>query len=378
VFILFYPRNPQFHYKGEKKDEKDNRCYLDGIDHDARRVRSPGGTGNGNNPAAPDKPETPANPANPANPTDPDTSPPPADTVVTIPELGEGEPADISLAYAHYIREALKGKGAAEVAITEETANFTPVFSNGEWLVGGPDVLIKTNLYEKYKLNGAFVDSGVEIMSGVKVVRDGADDKAKIACNRDVKAMDILYALGYSGTSWPVEGVELRNEGGGSMIPGANIKIHGGKWNEENNNPVSFAAFGEYASLLNSLGAYPSQGGSVLPDNSWVVIDSPGADANVAGNGIYEFYPAYYSPSSDAVVSDAGNMAMLPQFWPVVKTSGVVLTGRGGRTRRRRGTWAAWRPPRPSAKPPPRPADIRLASPAPTSWATWPSPWRTI
>jgi hypothetical protein len=243
--------------------------------------------------------------------------------------LSAESPAEISLAYVHYIRAALKGKGGTGVSVTETTA-FTPVFSSGEWIKGSARYnLIIQNLYDNYKVENKFTESGVEVMSGIKIARDGADDKCKVVYSRDIKVLDLSYIADYTDSQWPVNGIDLKKGGSGNIIPETSIKIHEGKWNETSYGTVSFSTFTEYAELLRSIGAYPAQGNAMRPDNGSVQIVSAGADANIMSNGIYDFILCYYNPSgAGAAGADEEGRALLPE-WGVYGQFSAVLDGVG-------------------------------------------------
>jgi hypothetical protein len=133
----------------------------------------------------------------------------------------------LSLAYVHHLRRALEATAGAGKTITIDTTDLTPAFNSGEWIQGTADA-IRFSLYDAYKVANKFTDSGVETMNGVRVVRDGSDDKCKIVYNRDIKIGDLTYNSNASGQC-PTIGIGLTKEENGNIIPDASIKIHGGR-----------------------------------------------------------------------------------------------------------------------------------------------------
>jgi uncharacterized repeat protein (TIGR02543 family) len=79
--------------------------------------------------------------------------------------LKSSEAADISLAWVHYLRKATTDAkpGITITEVNADESKFTPVFSSTEWFNGSTSWETK-NLYSQYKVSGAFVDSGREII----------------------------------------------------------------------------------------------------------------------------------------------------------------------------------------------------------------------
>jgi uncharacterized repeat protein (TIGR02543 family) len=233
----------------------------------------------------------------------------------------------VSLAWVHYLRKALESASPASVDI--DTTNLTPVFSSGEWLTDSID------LYSAYKINNKFDSALTNIMNGVKITKDGGDDKCKIIYAKDIKVSDIAIAGSISMKPYPFNTIGLEKEGAANIIPDENIKIHGGKVGSSvyyyDANVDNFAS---YQIILNSINAYPMQNNACRPDNCIVNIASVGTSSNVAGNGMYDFILAYYNPPANSQeaapggsnyygATEGNKKSLLPQ-WPA---SGLTFDG---------------------------------------------------
>jgi hypothetical protein len=237
----------------------------------------------------------------------------PADTVGLVGKTVAFDAAaldDISVARLHYIRKSFADTGAVIGVAAADPAKLTSVFNSGEWVQGALE-LIRFSLYDTYKVANKFTDAGMKIMNGIKLARDGSDDKCddkcKIVYGRDIKVGDLAYA---SGGLWPTNGIGLAQEEKGNIIPGTAIKIHGGRFNDINYNDVAFSDFAAYIALLDSINANPIKTG-IRPDSSSVQITSIDSNSNVISNEIYDFVLDYYNPDA---ASDEAERARLPQW----------------------------------------------------------------
>jgi hypothetical protein len=237
------------------------------------------------------------------------------EAALTIPNYADGAvfdaaaPADSSLARVHYIRKAFADVGVVIGGASDDPAKLTPVFSGGEWVQGCPEYnLFASYLYDTHKAANKFTDAGVEIMSGIRVARDGSDGKYKIVYGRNIKVGELTYNNNAS-SQWLAIGIGLAKEGTGTIIPDADIKIHeGGR--DGVYAGVKISNFATYIALLDSINANLIKTG-VRSDNSSVQITSVGSNFNVISNGIYDFVLACYNPAADA--SYEGDRARLPQ-----------------------------------------------------------------
>jgi hypothetical protein len=101
--------------------------------------------------------------------------------------------------------------------------------------------------------------------------------------------------------------------------------VLGGRIGEESNSsyyPV-VNDWATYREVLDEAGLSPASGR--LLDHSKVVIQSPGADANVMSNGMYDFVLAYYNPKADG--SPASGTQDLKARLPSWPASGLTFDG---------------------------------------------------
>jgi hypothetical protein len=240
-------------------------------------------------------------------------------------------PADVSLAYVHYLREAISAAKPGIAIAVNVPSGITPVFSSKEWLtlnISG-DAAVK-DLYATYLSASTYTNfdsDGIEILNGIKVFKHPSDNKPMIAYNRDIKVSDVaLDANNGFGMQYQFHGLGLKKETSGNISPiGDNpISIHGGKDDYSSDcYDSTISSFSDYEALLKEAGLYPA--GTMLADHSKISITTAGSNgANVMSNGIYDFILAYHNPKAGGTFADGTDLkARLPQ-WPA---SGLTLDG---------------------------------------------------
>jgi hypothetical protein len=239
-------------------------------------------------------------------------------------------PADISLAYVHHVREALKAACATgAISVNAPDDKFTPVFSSHDWWAADAsnrvvkDLYATNNVYSSASTYSDFSNGGIEIMNGIKVFKHPSDGKYIIVYNRSIKTSEVALGVGnYWNVQYSFHGLGLKKgENGNISSIGSNpISIHGGDsagWDYDNN-AVDFAT---YKFFLDEAGLYPSE--TMLPDHL-VVINAAGSNgANVMANGIYDFVLAYYNPKADGTFDGSDLSARLPSW----SASGLTFDG---------------------------------------------------
>jgi hypothetical protein len=218
-------------------------------------------------------------------------------------------PANVSLAYVHYVREAIKAakSGIVITAVSAPEDTFTPVFKESEWWTSNFSFETVKDLYSAYSsapvYSGNFAADGIEILDGIKVFKDSSDDKPMIVYDRAIKTSEVALGVGNRyGVNYSFHGLGLKQEASGSISPvEGSITIHGGYNGSRlyDDNTVDFTT---YKNLLGEAGLYPSE--NLLPDHSKVNINAAGsAGNNIAENGMYDFILAYYNPASTGATS---------------------------------------------------------------------------
>jgi hypothetical protein len=231
--------------------------------------------------------------------------------------------ADISLAYVHYVREALKAAGATgAISVNADAAKFTPVFDGLDWCLTDVSPVLNRDLYSSYPL-----DSDTQLMNGIKVSKNSSDNKRLIVYDRALKVSNVVWQDNAAfNTPRSFHGFGLQ-QGTGTILPVSNwdsVAVLGGDCIEDGPKDNTYypvvSNFTAYQSAMTEAGLHPSQG--VKLDHSRVVVNNPGS--NVMANGIYDFVLAYYNPASTgASAADNTGKDKLPA-WP---SSGLTFDG---------------------------------------------------
>jgi hypothetical protein len=148
----------------------------------------------------------------------------PRDTVITIDNLGADGPKavnvkfdssgtgnTVSLAYVHYVREALKAAGATgAISVSAPAEKFTPHFDGKDWWTSAD--LSNQDLYAAYDPQ---LSNGQEmsIMDGIKLSRDSSG-KYVFVYDRELTVSRIVWQnskeYGSDGPTVPFHGFGLK------------------------------------------------------------------------------------------------------------------------------------------------------------------------
>jgi hypothetical protein len=247
-----------------------------------------------------------------------------SNTDVNVTFVTNGTGRTVSLAYVHYVREAVKAAGGAVASVSAPADKFTPVFDGRDWWSADYSHQANKDLYAIYSSASVYSDfssGGIEIMNGIKVFKHSGG-KYMIAYDRLIKASEVALGVGNQyGANYSFHGLGLHKEANRSIEPvGNHILIHGGYQIDltYNNNNIDFTT---YKTLLEEAGLSPT---STMKPEHKVVISGPGTNGpNTASNGIYDFILAYYNPGADGTFEGSDLSARLPA-WP---TSGLTFDG---------------------------------------------------
>ena len=118
---------------------------------------------------------------------------------VTINFDSQG-PASVSLAYVHYVREAVKAAGGTVASVNADAAKFTPVFDGREWWNYDPaySPIKENNLYSSYSTS---VDT--PLMDGIAVSKDTSSGKYVLKYDRELKVSNLVWQ---SSKNWGNDG----------------------------------------------------------------------------------------------------------------------------------------------------------------------------
>jgi hypothetical protein len=247
--------------------------------------------------------------------------------------FASSEPADVSLAYVHYVREAIKSakSGITITAVNAGSGTFTPVFDGSDWFAN-----TEHNLYSAYSSASSYSGSnfvttdGIEIINGIKVFKHTSDSKPMIVYDRDLKVSRLVWQKGKNSTEIDLfHGIGLlRKDISRTISPAVgnwgDMYVGGGSWNGIENIATgpSIDSFSDYETALKEAGLHPSQG--VLLNHSYGSVVAAGSgNTNVAENGMYDFILAYYNPDAGGSVVGSDLSASLPS-WPA---SGLAFDG---------------------------------------------------
>ncbi|MDR1901113.1 MAG: hypothetical protein LBQ88_02355, partial [Treponema sp.] len=204
-------------------------------------------------------------------------------------------PANVSLAYVHYVREAVRAAGGTAASVSAPTDKFTPVFDGRDWWAytsSGEEL----NLYAGYSQT-----TPTQLIDGISVSYE--NNKYSIINNRALQVSSLVWhnakVNGSDSPAAPFANFGLK-KGTGDISLSANAYVSGGAVYEDQNPNSQYPIVDNFTAYRNALaeaGLLPAQ--NKLLDHSKVQIQAAGAEANVAANGMYDFILAYYNPKSD-------------------------------------------------------------------------------
>ncbi|MDR1955580.1 MAG: hypothetical protein LBQ30_01845, partial [Treponema sp.] len=214
---------------------------------------------------------------------------------VTV-HIDAANPAAVSLAYVHYLREAIKNANAASVSVNAPADKITPVFDGKEWWMHG---LVERNLYSSYP-----TDSDTMLLNDIKVSRNASNNKYVLIYNRALRISRPVWQENSDNEPAPFHGFGLIKGTNGSIAPisgdWGNISILVGQEAEEINTHLYYPTvsnWAAYETALKEAGLHPTDG--VLLNHGNVMVQNAGANVNIANNGMYDFILAYYNPKAD-------------------------------------------------------------------------------
>ena len=229
----------------------------------------------------------------------------------------------VSLAYIHYLRQALITAGAVSISVDAPVDIFTPVFDGRDWWTHWNGTAVN-NLYGDYS-------NTTELMNNITISM--VNGKRVIKYDRDLKISRLVWQNDDGGVGLspeaPFRGFGLE-KGNGNVVSNNNIIVIGGYFSEINQDgsytnlyyPI-VNDFSAYIAALRTAGLHPADG--VFLDHSRVRITDHGDITNIAANGMYDFILEYYNPDGN---NNFGNRtdrnAQLFQHWP----AGLTFDGR--------------------------------------------------
>ncbi|MCL2443448.1 MAG: chitobiase/beta-hexosaminidase C-terminal domain-containing protein, partial [Treponema sp.] len=231
----------------------------------------------------------------------------------------------ISLAYVHYLRQALQGTTAAPLAGNVDiNSALIPEFDGKDWWAHG---LVERDLYSFYPKN-----TDTTLINGIKISHNSTNDKYIVVYDGDLRVSRPVWQNSNTGAEAPFHGFGLKQDTGGNiLLNDGNIIVFGGRDGEENNNDNRYPVVADwtvYDAALKTAGLHPSQndasGNPIRLDHSRVRVNGVTGSNNILANGMYDFVLRYYNPAPTG--SGGIDFRNLLPIWFVSGGNPMVLT----------------------------------------------------